>query len=73
MDATLSEIAKTKINPIHRTLFVDKSTSVIDQLKDLLFFFQPKPISNLSNIEIYTPLVDTTSTIQRDPLLNLKS
>ena len=72
MGTTLSEIAKTKIVPTHRTLFVDKSTSALEQLKDMLSLFQPEPISSLPIIANHTPLAEATSTIQQNPLLKQK-
>ena len=73
MGTTLTEIAKTKINPTHRTLFVDKKTLAIDQLKDLLLLFQPEPISSLPEISPHIPLADAPSIVPQNPLLISKS
>ena len=49
MSTTVSEIAKSKIDPTHRTVFADKSTLVIDQLKDMLLLFQPLKLHHTSH------------------------
>ena len=73
MGTALLEISKTKIDPTHRTLFVDTSTSVINQLKDMLLHFQPKPITTLPSIKPHIPLAQATSNIPRIPFLTAKS
>ena len=73
MGITRLEIAKTKIDSTHSTVFVDTSTSILNQLIEMLLLFQPKPITNLPSIESHIPSAVATSNIPRNPSLNAKS
>ena len=61
MGTILTEIAKTKVDPTHRTLFIDKSPLVIDQLKEMLLLFQPEPIISSPEINNQHQLFSATT------------